>query len=83
MYDTRLRDSTAQEAVMCHAVRVKLSPAEKKEVRKLSGVLIPIYASVALVLFAVMALTHVPRSGDAIAIAKNSTPASDVASAPR
>lgn len=56
---------------MCHAVRVNLSPAEKKEVRKLSGVLVPIYASFALVLFAVMALTHVPRSDSAIAVAKN------------
>ena len=56
---------------MCHAVRVKLSPAEKKEVRKLSGVLIPIYASVALALLAVTVVTHVPRLDNAIAVAKN------------
>ena len=66
---------------MCHAVRVRLSPAEKKEVRKLSGVMIPIYASVALVLFAVMVLTHVPRSDEAIAVAKNGAAASSVAPA--
>jgi hypothetical protein len=75
--------SIAQEAVMCHAVRVRLSPAEKNEVRKLSGVLIPIYASVALVLFAVMALTHIPRSDEAIAVAKNATAASQSAPAQR
>lgn len=57
---------------MCHAVRVKLSPAEKKDVRKLSGVLIPIYASIALVLLAVIAITHVPRSDEAVAVAKSS-----------
>jgi hypothetical protein len=64
---------------MCHAVRVRLSPEEKKEVRKLSGVMIPIYASVALVLLAVMVVTHVPRSDEAIAIAKNGAAASHIA----
>jgi hypothetical protein len=68
---------------MCHTVRVRLSPAEKKEVRKLSGVMIPIYASIALVLIAVMVATHVPRSGEAIAVAKNGVAASDVAPAQR
>ena len=56
---------------------VRLSPEEKKEVRKLSGVMIPIYASVALVLFAVVMLSHLPSSGEAIAIAKNSPPVTD------
>jgi hypothetical protein len=64
---------------MCRFIHVRLSPEEKKEVRKLSGVMIPIYASVALVLFAVVILTHPPRSGEAIAVAKNNPPASDVA----
>ena len=66
---------------MCQFIHVRLSPEEKKEVRKLSGVMIPIYASVAFVLFAAVALMHLPRSGDGIAIAKNSPPASDVAPA--
>jgi len=66
---------------MCRFSHVKLSPEEKKEVRKQSGVMIPIYASVALVLFAVMMLTHLPRSGDSIAVAKNSPPVTDVAPA--
>ena len=79
MYNAHLQVSTAQEALMCHAVRVRLSPAEKKEVRKLSGVMIPIYASVALVLFAVTMFMHLPRSDETIAVAKNRTPAFDVA----
>jgi hypothetical protein len=66
---------------MCRFSHVRLTPEEKKEVRKLSGVMIPIYASVALVLFAVVMLSHLPRSGEAIAIAKNSPPVTDVAPA--
>ena len=62
---------------MCRFSHVRLSPEEKKEVRKLSGVMIPIYASVTLVLFAVVMLSHLPRSGEAIAIAKNSPPVTD------
>ncbi len=58
---------------MCHAVRVKLSPAEKKDVRKLSGVLIPIYASIALVLLAAIAITQVPRAGEPVTVAKSSS----------
>ena len=57
---------------MCHAVRVKLSPAEMKDVRKLSGVLIPVYASIALVLLAAIAITHVPRSDEPVAVANSS-----------
>ena len=60
-----------QEAIMCHAVRVTLSPAETRQVRKLHGILAPIYASVALLLLAVAMLSHGPRSGDAVAVADN------------
>jgi len=66
---------------MCQFSHVRLSPEEKKEVRKLSGVMIPVYASVALVLFAVVLLSHLPRSGEAIAVAKNNPPVSDTAPA--
>ena len=79
MYNAHLQVSTAQEALMCHAVRVRLSPAEKKEVRKLSGVMIPIDASVALVLIAVVVATHVPRSDPSVAVAKNGAAVSDIA----
>ena len=61
---------------MCQFSRIRLTPAEQKEVRKLSGVMIPIYASVAFVLFAVMVLAHVPRADAPIAVATSSvTPA--------
>ena len=60
---------------MCQFIHVRLTPEEKKEVRKLSGVMIPIYASVAFVLFAVVVLTRFPNSGEAVAIAKNNPPA--------
>jgi hypothetical protein len=58
---------------MCRIAHLKLSPDEKKAVRKLSGVMIPIYASIALVLLAVVTITQVPRAGDAITVAKSNT----------
>ena len=39
---------------MCHHVHVTLSAEEKKEAKKLAGVLIPIYASIALAMFALV-----------------------------
>ena len=64
---------------MCQFSHIRLLPEEKKEVRKLSGVMIPIYASVVFVLFAAVVLTRLPNSGDAVAVAKNNPPAADVA----
>ena len=68
---------------MCQFSHVRLSPEEKEEVRKLSGVMIPIYASVALVIFAVMVIAHVPRSDEAIAVAKNAETTASVTPAQR
>jgi hypothetical protein len=56
---------------MCRIAHLRLSPDEKKAVRKLSEVMIPIYASIALVLLAVVTITQVPHSGDAVAVAKS------------
>ena len=56
---------------MCHAVRVRLSSAETKQVRKPYGILAPIYASVALLLLAAVILSNGPRSGEVVAVAKN------------
>ncbi len=67
------------ETPMCQFMHVRLTPEEKKEVRKLSGVMISIYASVAVVLFAVVIFARLPNAGEAIAIAKNNLPTSDVA----
>jgi len=66
---------------MCHAVRVKLSPAEAKEARKLYGVMVPVYASIALIFLAAVLLSSVPRSGDAVAFANDT--AMSLASADR
>ena len=38
---------------MCHHVHVTLSADEKKEVRKLAGVMIPVYASILLAMIVV------------------------------
>jgi hypothetical protein len=56
---------------MCHSVRIKLSPAETKEVKKLWGVMVPIYASVALIIAASIVINYAPRASEGIAVAKN------------
>ena len=40
---------------MCHRVHVMLSAEDKKDVKKLSGIMIPVYASVLLAMIAVIA----------------------------
>jgi len=52
---------------MCHRGRVMLSAEEKEEVKKLSGIMIPVYASVMLVLIAVVAITSGSRQGELVA----------------
>jgi hypothetical protein len=47
----------SQEAVMCHRVRVLLSTEEKEDVKKLTGIMVPVYATIMLVLVAVVAVT--------------------------
>lgn len=42
---------------MCHHVHVRLSEDEAKDVRKLSGLMIPVYASVAVAVIALVAVT--------------------------
>jgi hypothetical protein len=54
---------------MCRSVHVRLSQAETEQVRSLKGVLIPIYASVALALLAVVAFTAAPQTDAPIAVA--------------
>ena len=51
---------------MCHHVYVTLSAEEKKEAKKFSGVLIPVYASIVLAFIAVVTLTGAPRQGEQI-----------------
>jgi hypothetical protein len=58
---------------MCQHVHVTLSAEEKKDVRKLAGVMIPIYASIMLAAIAVVAVAGGPPKGELVAT--NSTPA--------
>ena len=52
---------------MCHHVHVTLSAEDKKDVKKLSGIMIPIYASIVLAVIAVVAVTSAPRQSELIA----------------
>src|SRR5262245_44594775 len=52
------------EDTMCHAVRVRLSMAERKDVRRFSGVMIPAFASLTVLLLLVIALTNTPRPNE-------------------
>ena len=58
---------------MCHRGYITLSAEEKKDVKKLSGVMIPIYASIMLALIAVVAVTGGSRQGELVA--STATPA--------
>jgi hypothetical protein len=59
---------------MCHGIRVRLTPDEEKEVKKLWGVVAPVYASLALVIVGAIALANLPRSDESI-VAKSTPPA--------
>ena len=52
---------------MCHHVHVTLSAEDKKDVKKLSGIMIPVYAAIVLAVIAVVAVTAAPRQGELIA----------------
>jgi hypothetical protein len=52
---------------MCHHVHVTLSAEDRKHVKKLSGLMIPVYASILLAVIAVVAVTGTPRQGQLIA----------------
>jgi hypothetical protein len=54
---------------MCHSVRVKLSPEERAYAKRLTGVMIPVYAVAVLAIIALMAMAGGPRSGDLVASA--------------
>jgi hypothetical protein len=54
---------------MCHHVHVTLSAEDKKDVKRLSGLMIPIYASIVLAVIAVVALPGAPRQGELMASA--------------
>ena len=54
---------------MCHHahVHVTLSAEDKAAAKKLSGIMIPVYASIVLAVIAVVAVSGAPRQGEQIA----------------
>jgi len=54
---------------MCHHahVHVTLSAEDKTAAKKLSGIMIPVYASIVLAVIAVVAVSGAPRQGEQIA----------------
>ena len=52
---------------MCHHGHIKLSPEDMKEVKKLSGIMIPVYATAMVVLIAIVAVTGGSRQGELVA----------------
>jgi len=54
---------------MCHRVIISLSAEERAAARKVTGFLIPVYASIVLVAIAVVAVTGAPRQSEQVAAA--------------
>jgi hypothetical protein len=67
---------------MCRSVHVRLTPSEHKEVARWSGIMIPVYASIAVFVLVALVVTHQPRTGEMIAAAGDTT-ASDTVSGKR
>jgi hypothetical protein len=65
---------------MCRSVRVRLSPSERQDAARLTGILLPVYASIVLLLAAGVYATHAMRGGTVMA-ASSHAPA--IASAAR
>jgi hypothetical protein len=60
---------------MCHPahIRITLTAEEKKDTRKLAGIMIPVYASILLAVVAVVAVGSASRPGEMIAASPAST----------
>ena len=52
---------------MCHRVHIMLSAEDQQDVKKLSGIMIPVYASIMLALIAIVAVTGSSRQGELVA----------------
>jgi hypothetical protein len=52
---------------MCHHLPVSLSVEDRNAVKRLTRVLIPAYAAVALAVIAAFAVVQTPRSGELVA----------------
>jgi hypothetical protein len=59
---------------MCHHVLVKLTPSDEQAVRKMYGIMVPVFASIVLLVVAVIAVSHQPRSGEVLTAAAAKAP---------
>jgi hypothetical protein len=51
---------------MCRHVHVRLTPSDENAVRKMYGVMVPVFASIVLLLFGAITLKLPPRAGEAL-----------------
>jgi hypothetical protein len=52
---------------MCHHGRIKLSADDREEVKKLSGIMVPVYATAMLALIGFVVVTGGSRQGELVA----------------
>jgi len=52
---------------MCHHVHVTLSAEDRQHVKKLSGIMLPLYASIVLAVIAVVAVSSGSRQDELVA----------------
>lgn len=52
---------------MCHRVRVLLSTEDKEDVKKLTGIIVPVYATIMLVVVVAVAVSMTSQQGELIA----------------
>ena len=64
---------------MCHAVRIALTPAEKRAAQKWIGVMMPVYASIAFVLLTALILMQPSHDGGMVTAAKEAAAQSQAA----
>jgi hypothetical protein len=56
-----------KEAPMCHHGRIRLSAEDREDVKKLSGIMAPVYATAMLALLAFVVVTGGSRQGELVA----------------
>ncbi len=59
---------------MCRSIHVRLARSERRQTIRLSGILLPVYASIALVIFAGVYVAHTIRTGDVVTASSNPPP---------
>ena len=72
-----------REAEMCRSVQVLLTESERKATTRMWGIMVPIYASVGLLLLASLAFDSGSRDGRTIAEASAAAPAAHTLTAHR